>query len=392
MFQGLTLRLGIALVALSTLASADGRAAPARQAVQSADKNAASNYRQAFAATPKNAPTYEQLQAAMEQPASPQSAAMLKPFARSLELLAAGSSKPQCVWDAPDETTAAKDRSFLNAARQLAGSGWLQMRVDVENKRFAPALQIAATLMRFSRHLQSDRLLVTHLVGTGVAAGTMEQAALALSQAPPASVQVFSDIIEKLPPRITVGEAAEGEIHSEVAHFRSLEKSTGTELTQAGAPLALLAGASPDPAVLAELLAVWDDPAKRNAGLKDAADLAAVGKAALDASSPRFGMLRKDWTDRVAASNALTQRLANLSLESLRSIQTLSDVQLAMLKAGIAIRLKGEAALAEHPDPTTQKPFTYRKVAGGFELESTFQMRDQPTKISFAAPQDDAGL
>jgi len=60
-----------------------------------------------------------------------------------------------------------------------------------------------------------------------------------------------------------------------------------------------------------------------------------------------------------------------------------ATVNQALVLAGLAVATDGAAALATYPDPATGQPFTYRTVPGGFELQSNYQVNNQPLKIFF---------
>lgn len=79
-------------------------------------------------------------------------------------------------------------------------------------------------------------------------------------------------------------------------------------------------------------------------------------------------------------------------LGQLREFQAMEDVDFALLTAGIAVRLDGEASLKDHPDPSSGKPFVYRKVSGGYELESSFRYKGEPRKLTFAPKAEETGL
>jgi len=59
------------------------------------------------------------------------------------------------------------------------------------------------------------------------------------------------------------------------------------------------------------------------------------------------------------------------------------EVNRSLMEAGLAVAVKGTAGLATYPDPSTGAPFTYRAVPGGFELQSNYQVNNQPLKIFF---------
>jgi hypothetical protein len=61
-------------------------------------------------------------------------------------------------------------------------------------------------------------------------------------------------------------------------------------------------------------------------------------------------------------------------------------VESAFLDAAIAVMLEGEAALQNHPDPATGKPFGYEKSGEGFVLSSEKQVDGQPMRLEVNRP------
>jgi hypothetical protein len=62
-----------------------------------------------------------------------------------------------------------------------------------------------------------------------------------------------------------------------------------------------------------------------------------------------------------------------------------TEARLAMLRAAIAVRLKGPGALAAIRDPFGNGPFTHKPTPQGFELSSALQWRGEPVKLTIGA-------
>ena len=60
-----------------------------------------------------------------------------------------------------------------------------------------------------------------------------------------------------------------------------------------------------------------------------------------------------------------------------------TTVNQALVLAGLAVATAGPSALAAYPDPSTGQSFTYRAVPGGFELQSSYLVNNQPLKVTF---------
>src|SRR5262249_31085425 len=66
------------------------------------------------------------------------------------------------------------------------------------------------------------------------------------------------------------------------------------------------------------------------------------------------------------------------ALDNVRSRRARGDVRRALLSAALAVRLDGQAALKNHPDPLTGGPFEYAAFDGGFELRSKLKQDALP--------------
>jgi hypothetical protein len=84
----------------------------------------------------------------------------------------------------------------------------------------------------------------------------------------------------------------------------------------------------------------------------------------------------------VRTTNPFAESLLSAIEINITQTQALT-VKSAMAAAGLAVMQDGTDALPSHPDPTTGQPFTYKQTAGGFELESSFQIREKSLKLSF---------
>ena len=59
------------------------------------------------------------------------------------------------------------------------------------------------------------------------------------------------------------------------------------------------------------------------------------------------------------------------------------EVNRALVEAGLAVAAAGAAGLTAHLDPSSGGVFTYRTVPGGFELQSSYIVNNQPLKMFF---------
>lgn len=99
----------------------------------------------------------------------------------------------------------------------------------------------------------------------------------------------------------------------------------------------------------------------------------------------------EDWLQRYDALIG-TKPLCNWLLAAIPNVVTKAqgyEVNRALVEAGLAVAATGTPGLAKHLDPSTGQLFTYQEVPGGFELQSSFQFKNQPVKMFFpqsAAP------
>ena len=70
------------------------------------------------------------------------------------------------------------------------------------------------------------------------------------------------------------------------------------------------------------------------------------------------------------------------NLGRFRWAETYSRTRRVLLRAAVAVRLDGPAALSLHPDPYDQQPFSYVPVDGGFRLESRLKEGGVPIAFS----------
>jgi len=91
------------------------------------------------------------------------------------------------------------------------------------------------------------------------------------------------------------------------------------------------------------------------------------------------------WLQRYEALKA-SDPIANMFLGAIPNVVTKAqgyEVNRALVEAGLAVAANGAAGLTAHLDPSTGQPFTYQAVPGGFELQSTYQVKNQPLKMFF---------
>ena len=173
--------------------------------------------------------------------------------------------------------------------------------------------------------------------------------------------------------------AMEGEV-SGVRAFAD-EIATATTADEAYRKLAPLSGNLDDiQPTVAEMQAAGFDLASVKAGLQKVIDIDQQFGRTLGMPESQF----QAWWSQVNADTNPIVKLLLPTLDSVRSKALTTQVQRAMLGAGIAVMQNGPAQLDAFTDPTTGSVFTYAPTAdGGFELRSTFQVKGKPVTMAF---------
>ncbi len=144
--------------------------------------------------------------------------------------------------------------------------------------------------------------------------------------------------------------------------------------------------AAPDQREAAQRLEqVLRDPVRFKAEMDFTAQAQAEMAEAMTSQGDRFA---ERWKE--LKTKTLEHPLAAQSLpvyEAIHARLEATRVQRAMLGAGLEILQNGPARLAEMRDPVTGRAFTYVPKPGGFELQSSLQVKGKPVTMSFARPE-----
>ena len=94
---------------------------------------------------------------------------------------------------------------------------------------------------------------------------------------------------------------------------------------------------------------------------------------------------QREWMADLEAGNTINPFVGIFFFADERVVSTTqaATVKNALAAAGLAVIENGLDALQSHSDPATGQPFTYTQTADGFDLESRFQFREKPLKLSF---------
>lgn len=106
--------------------------------------------------------------------------------------------------------------------------------------------------------------------------------------------------------------------------------------------------------------------------------------------APRFALPPKEFEsaykvefDQLSKTNSVARQFTP-ALPRFRWAEAYEQTRRSLLRAAIAVRLDGPEALNQDVDPFDKKPFTYRAVDGGFQLESRVTDGGIPISLSVA--------
>jgi hypothetical protein len=361
---------------------------PATARAGAATDNAAPSYLLALAMLPKdqNHPDMAVIMPAGENPKiDDTAAAVIHRYDPAVQLLRRGAAAPRCDWGLDRSKGPELDVPQLSLARTMSQLVLLRARHGLQQKQGADACEDAGALMAFGRHIGQEPFIIGKMVESGVVQSGIDSAALVLMNASPEALARLDGRLAALPRTLSPGDAIKGEAEVYAGWFRGLEKADPAALFQEGGKLWKVAGGQrANPNTLETLKQRWTDPQTRAGDINALAPLAAGTAALLDAPPEEF-------------PNALQAHKANLAAAPLASLVILPDpsymganwktteARLAMLRAAIAVRLKGPGALATIRDPFGSGPFTHKATQQGFELSSALQWRGGPVKLTIGA-------
>ena len=139
-----------------------------------------------------------------------------------------------------------------------------------------------------------------------------------------------------------------------------------------------------------QLRQVWSDPGQRKAAVAEVDALFEEAAKALEAPPAGAEAAVAAWEQEAASAGPLARSIV-ASPDLLRRTAGETETYLAMLRAAVAVRLGGEAALKDVPDPFGGGgPFQYRPLdGGGFELVGALVLlpgRPETASMRFPEP------
>lgn len=342
---GLVLVVAGAPVAVyrAVAASAETRPAAAVEVAKAttlpAEENAATLYRQAFDLLPKRGLDAELLTDwDTIQPEMALDMLMRLEPANNLARRAAGLSRVDWGW-ADGRAGVEQALKDLNSARALGQLVALRARYQMAQRAELAAVEDWVAVFMLARHMGSGPMLISRLAATGTEAMAINQTAQHLPALSPEALKELVESLDALPPMPGLGVAVQG------------EKKLAEESLQGTAQMSK------------ELAAFYDE----------------LGRV-MDLPPGEF---ERAWI-KVQERGKEAGVFAELLLPSVRRARQQEERMMAMramLKAAVAYQAEGEEAFKRIADPFGKGPFIYRKVEGGFVLESKLLVNGKPVNL-----------
>jgi hypothetical protein len=296
-----------------------------------------------------------------------------------------GAALARCDWAAPTDWGIDISFTRTDGALALSSLACLRARLRFEEGHAAEAVEDVAAALTLARHVSQDGTLDGLWAGYQIEQRAGEALALSLPKLDAKAVRDLTARLNALPPG---GSVAAATLRME----DTLLDWIGGEVREASDPESLLA-------FLTQLGGFKADaPETRRA--KGRALLEACGGTApgvlklAEQMRPSCAPLAKALDrppdqaarefDREAAKLAGNPvfKVFAPALDNVRARRARADVRRALLSAALAVRLDGQGALKDHPDPVTGGPFEYAAFDGGFELCSKLKQDDVPLALT----------
>jgi hypothetical protein len=351
--------------------------------------NAALKYWQAFATLPSFTKAEQtRLNAeCLTMPLDAQAREFVTRGEYSLRMLHRGAALRRCAWGVSYEDGIYVRIPHAEATRALSALACLRARLRFEEGRNAEALDDVVAAMTVGRHVSLEGGLIAVLFGYSVEHRMIETLAPHLPRLDARTVQGLKTRLDALPP-----------FGSPATSLLTCEKETLDWFIRE-------VKAAKNEEELLSLLAVLtrvenpdregrDAAGKARAFLRECGGGAAGVLRYADQTRPCYDLLAKKLElppeqfekefEREAKKQAGNPvfKLFFPALPKCRQAQARADTRRALLSAAVAVRLDGEGALKDHPDPVGGGPFEYVAFEGGFELRSKFKVEDKPLSLT----------
>jgi hypothetical protein len=271
-----------------------------------------------------------------------------------LDLMHQAAALPRADWG-PVDGDIKKVMGSLNNMRAAVMVTWQAARQDIAQNRPADAVTHLLDGMALARHVGQYPLLVCHLVEIGCEVGSIERLAKLLPMLPADITANLPQQLDALPPYVGWPAIIEGE--------RFFGRTTLAEQMKAAGAKADLKVSSSVQAMADALDPLYDamkgTPGQTPAELDEAVN-------AVVAKMP---------------DNVLAKTLAP-SFARAREPSATLEAKFAMLRVAAATAAGDADALSNSVDPFGGKPFAYKEVAGGYQLQSELVVRGKPVTLT----------
>ncbi|HEY3325331.1 MAG TPA: hypothetical protein VGP72_33070 [Planctomycetota bacterium] len=351
--------------------------------------NAALKYWQAAALLPQDFGERQNL--VYDRPWAPETASFVRDMQPILALIREGTAIQACDWGLRSKPDADQPLPHLGRLRQLNRLVIIAAQYEVTQKHYTFGMDYIFDSLTMARHAGSTPLLVSSLVDTAMTGAAVETLAVCLQSIVPRDLlAAMSQRAAALPPRATVADAV-----------RKGEKPLASDFR------ARLAAATPEER--AKLLA---SATPAEGGNRDALQALLKDAAALEKAQVELEGLYDKLADIMSRSGKAAERGVREVSEQLKNASPLArevippccrtwfastktQTTFLMLLAAAEVVCAGddpkavEKALAKHPDPFGDGPFTYRKLGKGFQILSAFRGAEnaKPLVLSIGVPQ-----
>jgi hypothetical protein len=370
---------------LALLYSAGAAAQENKAAPCDLGRNAALSYWRAFAAFPEMTKEEELVVAYSGRSNEPKStpeqrADLVKRWDRALAFMHEATDIPQCNWGIDYEKEGPNvDLTYLGKARQLARAAAFRARwLWGEGKRKEAAEDLRATVI-MARQIGNDGHDTMIAMLVQIAIENIADNSLAALLADRESADLFANALGDLvngPAAPLTRNAVFAEKNFFMPWFRRKYSSD---------PVKALADLSDMDSHLVKLL---EGSPKTVPQLLDDAEKRYDDFARLNALPFQEFMARKQaFEEKIKSSDNPFAVTLLPAMMAAREEEEKYRVRWAMVRAGIAIRREGEAALSKVLNPADGKPFLYMALEGGaFELKSALPIRDTEVSLTFGRP------
>lgn len=298
----------------------------------------------------------------------------------AIEFTRLGAQQPMCNWGHPLERDGCTVLlPHLRATEGLLRLMLLQARLEIRDGKGLAAVNDWVGTLAMSRHVSSDCLMISFLIGYQFDGMAIDSAAADLTRLDEPALSQLADSLQKLRPRPPLSAAVRVEQQTGqrwlIAQLRRKQ-----DLQWRATFAAKLRNSDPkDPnaAILANF-ATPESLAQKLQELDPLVDqLEHAAAMPYDSFEQSWPALRK----RLKA-NPTAQLVMIDDFGRVRRAQALAQARLALFEAAVDVVRGGPQRLEAHPDPFGTGPFAYVAAGEGFELRSKLlDKRGQPLTL-----------